>query len=58
MKRGKIKLNNKEFAEWFSLLKEAAKEYRIGNLKMKDFEQYFCDGLTITESIEKFIYQP
>ena len=50
------KINKKEFAAWFSELEKVAKsEYRIGNLKKKDFEKYFLEGKKINEAIETFL---
>lgn len=49
--------DKKEFNAWFLKIEEAAIEYKIGNLKRNDFEQYYKDGFSISESIEKFLYE-
>lgn len=48
--------DKKEFNAWFLKLEEASSAHRIGNLKKSDFEQYYKDGYSIAESIEKFLY--
>ena len=57
MKPNPRNFDKKEFADWFRKLEEEdAIEYKIGNLKRSDFEQYYKDGYTRVDSIEKFLY--
>jgi len=49
--------DKKEFEKWFAELEKVAKdEYRISNLKKKDFQEHYKKGKTFSEAIETFLY--
>jgi len=50
--------SKKEFDKWFIELEKIAKdEYRITNLKKKDFLEQYKKGKTFSEAIETFLYE-